>query len=148
MAAYETADLGLSPFTAEMRVPRDAALKQFALNADFLRHLLRAHPLDGLDEAQIASLRPASANLIGPDLSQRHTDAAWQIELRDGSLACLLLECQAEPDPTMPFRALHAVATLGLKLSRSATGIIANESATGPSLDALHWQAGVVRRGR
>ncbi len=109
---------GLPLFSAEMRLPRDAALKQFALNADFLRHLLRAHPLDGLDEVQIASLSPASANLIGPDLSQRHTDAAWQIDLRDGSLAYLLLECQAEPDPTMPFRALHAVATLGLKLSR------------------------------
>ena len=88
MTGYETADLGLSPFTAEIRVSRDAALKQLALNAGFLRHLLRTHPLDGLDEVQIASLRPASANLIGPDLSQRHTDAAWQIELRDGSLAC------------------------------------------------------------
>jgi len=40
------------------------------------------------------------------------------MELRDGSFAFLLLECQAEPDPTMPFRALHSVATLGLKLSR------------------------------
>ena len=101
-----------------MRLPRDAALKQFALNADFLWHLLRAYPLDGLDEAQIADIKPASANLIGPDLSQRLTDAAWQIGLRDGSLAWVLLECQAEPDPTMPFRALHSVATLGLKLSR------------------------------
>jgi len=118
MTGYETADLGPPLFTAEMRVPRDAALKRFALNADFLRHLLRAHPLDGLDEGQIASIKPASANLIGPDLSQRLTDAAWQIELSDGSLAFLLLECQAEPDPTMPFRALHSVATLGLKLSR------------------------------
>ena len=110
--------LRLALFTAEMRLPRDAALKQFAVNADFLWHLLRAYPLDGLAEAQMADIKPASANLIGPDLSQRHTDAAWQIDLRDGSLACLLLECQAEPDPTMPFRALHAVATLGLKLSR------------------------------
>ena len=118
MTDHETAILGLPLFTAEMRVPRDAAIKRFALNADFLRHLLRAYPLDGLEEAQIARIKPASANLIGPDLSQRLTDAAWQIELRDGGLACLLLECQAEPDPTMPFRALHSVATLGLKLSR------------------------------
>ncbi len=101
-----------------MRLPRDAALKQFALNAYFLRHLLHAHPLDCLDEVQVASVKPASANLIGPDLSQRLTDAPWQIELRDGNLAWVLLECQAEPDPTMPFRALHSVATLGLKLSR------------------------------
>ena len=118
MCDSSTPASGLPRFTAEMRLPRDAALKQFALNADFLWHLLRAYPLDGLDEAQIADIKPASANLIGPDLSQRHTDAAWQIDLRDGSLACLLLECQAEPDATMPFRALHAVATLGLKLSR------------------------------
>ncbi|MDE0102254.1 MAG: Rpn family recombination-promoting nuclease/putative transposase [Bryobacterales bacterium] len=118
MTGSETADLGPPLFTAEMRVPRDAALKRFALNADFLRHLLRAHPLDDLAEAQIASIKTASANLIGPDLSQRLTDAAWQMELRDGSLGFLLLECQAEPDPTMPFRALHSVATLGLKLSR------------------------------
>ena len=118
MTGYETADLEPPLFTAEMRVPRDAALKRFALNGDFLRNLLRAHPLDDLDEAQIASIKPASANLIGPDLSQRLTDAAGQMELRDGSLAFLLLECQAEPDPTMPFRALHSVATLGLKLSR------------------------------
>ncbi len=82
-----------------MRLPADTALKQFAPNTDFLRHVLRAHPLDGLDEVQTANIKLGSANLIGPDLSQRHTDAAWQIELLDGSLARLLQECQAEPDP-------------------------------------------------
>lgn len=118
VCGYEPSAPGLHLFTAEMRPPRDAALKRFALNTDLLWHLLRACPLDGLDGAQIANIKPASANLIGPDVSQRLTDAAWRIEVRDGSLACLLLECQADTDPTMPFRALHSVATLALKLSR------------------------------
>ena len=118
MCCYETSAPRSPLFTAEMRLPRDAALKWFALNTDFPRYLLRAYLLDGLDGAQIASIKPATENLIGPDLSQRLPDGARRIELRDGSLACLLLECQADPDPTMPFRTLHSVATLALKLSR------------------------------
>ena len=54
---------GLPLFTADMRFPDDTALKQFAPNTDFLRHLLRAHPLDGLDEVQTASIEPVRANL-------------------------------------------------------------------------------------
>ena len=87
MCGYETSAPGLPLFTAEMRLPRDAALKGFALNTDFLWHLLHAYPLDGLDGAQIGNIKPGSANLIGPDLSQRLPNAAWRIELRDGSLA-------------------------------------------------------------
>ncbi len=87
MCGYETSAPGLPLFTAEMPLPRDAALKGFALNTNFLWQLLHAYPLDGLDGAQIANIRPGSANLIGPDLSQRLPDAARRIELRDGSLA-------------------------------------------------------------
>ena len=103
--------------TFGMRLPRDAAFKRFVHNADFIRHLLRAHPLPDLDEGQIVEMQPASANIVGPDLTQRLTDVAWRLILRDGRLVWLLLECQAEPDPTMPFRMLQAVATMCFNLS-------------------------------
>ena len=74
--------------------------------------------MPGLDEGQIAEMQPASANIVGPDLTQRLTDVAWRLILRDGRLVWLLLECQAEPDPTMPFRMLQAVATMCFNLSR------------------------------
>jgi hypothetical protein len=104
---------------AEMRLPRDAAFKRFVHYAPFVRHLLRAHPLPGLDEARVVRIEQARANLVGPDLSQRLADGAWRLTLRDGELVYLLLECQSEPDPAMPLRMLHAVATLYLALSRN-----------------------------
>ena len=42
----------------------------------------------------------------------------WRLRLRDGQTAYLLVECQSQPDPAMPYRMLHAVATLALALSR------------------------------
>ena len=66
--------------TFGMRLPRDAAFKRFVHNADFIRHLLRAHPLPGLDEGQIAEMQPASANIVGPDLTQRPQIPSRQCE--------------------------------------------------------------------
>ena len=102
----------------EMRVPRDAAFKRFVLNPTFIRHLLGAYRLPGLDPARVEQVEEAAANLVGPDLSQRLADAVWRLRLRDGQTAYLLVECQSQPDPAMPFRMLHAVATLALALSR------------------------------
>ena len=102
----------------EMRVPRDAAFKRFVLNPTFIRHLLGAYRLPGLDPARVEHVEEAAANLVGPDLSQRLADAVWRLRLRDGQTAYLLVECQSQPDPAMPFRMLHAVATLALALSR------------------------------
>ena len=103
---------------AEMGLPRDAAFKRFVHNPAFVRDLLRAYPLEGLDAESIKRAEPAAANLIGPELLQRLVDSAWRLTLQDGESVYLLLECQSEPDPTMPLRMLHAVATLYLSLSR------------------------------
>ena len=111
-----------SPATAmpviDMRVPREAAFKRFVLHPTFIRHLLGAYPLTGLDPALVERVEDAAANLVGPDLSQRLADAVWRLRLRGGRTAYLLLECQSQPDPAMPYRMLHAVATLALALSR------------------------------
>lgn len=101
----------------ELRVPRDPSFKRFVHNQTFIRHLLRAHPLDGLDESEIVAVDSARGNLVGPDMPQRLADAMWRLKLADGSIVYLLVECQAEIDPTMPFRMLHAVATMYLVLS-------------------------------
>ena len=76
---------------------------------------MRAHLWEGLDAERIEL---AQTNLIGPDLSQRLADSAWRLIMQDGELVYLLLECQSEPDATMPLRMLHAVATLYLALSQ------------------------------
>ena len=102
----------------DMRVPRDASFKRFVLHPTFIRHLLGAYPLTGLDPALVERVEDAAANLVGPDLSQRLADAVWRLRLRDGRTAYLLVECQSQPDPAMPYRMLHAVATLALALSR------------------------------
>ncbi len=102
----------------EMRVPRDAAFKRFVLHPTFIRHLLGAYPLPGLDPDRVERVEPASANLVGPDLSQRLADAVWCLRLRDGRRAYLVVECQSQPDPAMPYRMQHAVGTLALALSR------------------------------
>lgn len=101
-----------------MRVPRDSAFKLFLLNQTFLRHLLQAHPLAGIEPSEVIAIEPANTNFVGPDLRQRLPDAVWRLTLADGELAYLLLECQHAVDPSMPFRLLHAVATLYLALSK------------------------------
>ncbi len=100
----------------EMRLPRDPAFNRFVLHSTFIRHLLVAFPLPGLDPALIEEVEATAANLVGPDPSQRLTDAVWR--LRDGQTVYLLVECQSRPDPSMPYRMLHAVATLALARSR------------------------------
>ena len=103
----------------EMRLPHDAAFKRFVLNLTFVRHLLHAFPLAGVDAAEVVAIEDASANLVGPRLGQRLPDAVWRLTLQDGTITFLLLECQSEVDPSMPFRMLNAVSTLYLALSQS-----------------------------
>ena len=107
---------------AELRSPHDASFKHFVWNPEFVRPLLRARPLLGLDEAEVVETEQARSNLIHPDLSQRVVDAAWKLTLRDGGLVYLLVECQSTPDPSMPFRILNAVSALYLYLSRNPPG--------------------------
>ena len=107
---------------AELRLPHDASFKSFVQNPEFIRHLLRAEPLQDLDEAEVVEIEEARSNLIHPDLSQRVVDAAWKLTLRDGGLVYLLVECQSTPDPSMPFRILNAVSALYLYLSRNPPG--------------------------
>lgn len=59
-----------------------------------------------------------SSDRLGPRLTQRLADAVWRLTLEDGSLVYLLIECQSEVDPTMPFRMLDAVGALYLALSK------------------------------
>ena len=87
-----------------------------------MRHLLRAQPLEDLDEAEVVEVEEARSNLIHPDLSQRVVDAAWKLTLRDGGLVYLLVECQSTPDRSMPFRIPNAVSALYLHLSRNPPG--------------------------
>ena len=107
---------------AEMRLPHDASFKRFVQNREFVRHLLRAEPLPGLDEAEIVRIEQARTNIIRSDLSQRVVDAAWELTLRDGALVYVLVECQSTPDPRMPVRMLNAVSGLYLDLSRKPPG--------------------------
>lgn len=100
----------LPMLVAESRLPCDAAFKRFVHYAPSARHLLRAYPLPGLDEASVVRIEQARANLVGPDLSQHRADGVWLLTLWDGELVYLLLECQSEPDPAMSLRMLHAVA--------------------------------------
>ena len=76
---------------AELRLPHDAFFKSFVQNPEFMRHLLRADPLQDLDEAEVVEIEQARSNLILPDLSQRVVDAAWTLTLRDG------VECHLMP---------------------------------------------------
>ena len=101
----------------EMRVPRDSSFKLFVLNGTFIHHLLRAYPLPGIDPDEVVAIDAASPNFIGPDLRQRLPDAIWRLTLANGEIVYLLVECQDEVDPSMPFRQLHAVATLYFALS-------------------------------
>ena len=132
----------------DMRVPRDAAFKRFVLHPTFIRHLLGAYPLTGLDPALVERVEDAAANLVGPDLSQRLADAVWRLRLRDGRTAYLLVECQSQPDPAMPYRMLHAVATLALALSRDPPpGLQGGTGPADPQPDRVQ-RAGPVAAGR
>ena len=55
---------------AEMRLPHDASFKRFVQNTEFVRHLLQAEPLPGLDEAEIVGIEQARTNIVRSDLSQ------------------------------------------------------------------------------
>ena len=47
-----------------LRIPHDSSVKRFVFNPHFIRHLLRAYPLGGLEEADVTSIEDASANLV------------------------------------------------------------------------------------
>ena len=59
----------------DMRVPRDAAFKRFVLHPTFIRHLLGAYPLTGLDPALVERVEDAAANLVGPPVPAGPRDA-------------------------------------------------------------------------
>ena len=104
---------------AYLRTPHDSAFKRFVLNPHFIRHLLQAYELPGLDAAQVLRIEPASANLVDRYLKQRLVDAMWRVEMRDGSIVFLLIECQSTMDPTMPVRFLHSAAAVYLALTEN-----------------------------
>ena len=104
--------------TIDLRIPHDGSFKLFFYNETFIRHLLRAHPLLGIDESAVVAIDNLNSNLVGPQLKQRVADAVWRLTMSDGSLVYLLIECQSEVDSTMPFRILHEVASLYLALSK------------------------------
>lgn len=103
----------------EMCLPHDPAFKRFLLNLIFVRHLLHALPLAGIDATEVAAIEDASANLVDPRLEQSLPDAVWRLTLQDGSITFLLIECQSEVNPSMAFRMLYAVSALYLALSQS-----------------------------
>ena len=103
----------------EMRVPRDSSFKLFVLNQTFIRHLLQAYPLTGIDLSEVVAIDATSPNFVGPYMRQRVADAVWRLTLANGELVYLLVECQDKVDPTMPFRMLHAVSTLYFALSNN-----------------------------
>ena len=103
----------------EMRLPHDSAFKRFVLNLTFIRHLLRAYPLAGIDAAEVVAIEDASANFVDPRLAQRLPDAVWRMRMADGTISFLLVECQSEVDPSMPFRMLNAVSAMYLALSQA-----------------------------
>ena len=104
--------------TIDLRIPHDGSFKLFFYNETYIRHLLRAHPLLGIDESAVVAMDNLNSNLVGPRLKQRVADAVWHLTMSDGSLVYLLIECQSEVDSTMPFRILHEVASLYLALSK------------------------------
>ena len=98
----------------------DSAFKLFVHHQSFIRHLLRAYPPLGIDEREVVAIDAGNANLVAPHgQGQRLADAVWRLTLADGEIAYLLIECQAEIDPSMPFRMLHAAAGLYLILSQN-----------------------------
>ena len=105
------------PLLIDMRLPHDSAFKRFVHSPAFIRHTLRAHPLAGIDEAEVEAIEDAGANFVDDRLVQRLADAVWRLRMADGSITFLLVECQAKVDPSMPFRMLNAVSALYLALS-------------------------------
>ncbi len=99
---------------------RDSAFKLFVHHQTFIRHLLRAYPLRGIDECEVVAIDAGNANLVVADgQGQRLADAVWRLTLADGEIVYLLVECQAAIDPSMPFRMLHAAAGMYLILSQN-----------------------------
>ena len=106
--------------TIDQGLRRDSAFKLFVHHQTFIRHLLRAYPLLGIDEREVVAIDAGNANLVAPHgQGQRLADAVWRLTLADGEIAYLLIECQAEIDPSMPFRMLHAAAGMYLILSQN-----------------------------
>ena len=102
-----------------LRTPHDSAFKRFVLNPHFIRYLLQAYKLPGLDAAEVLRIEPAGASLVDRYLKQRLVGAMWRVEMRDGSIVFLLIECQSTKDATMPVRFLHSVAAVSLALTEN-----------------------------
>ena len=134
-----------SMLTIDYRIPHDSAFKRFLLNAIFLRHLLRAYPLAGIDEAKVVAIDAANSNLVGPRLTQRLADAVWRLTMEDGTLVYLLIECQSEVDLTMPFRMLDAVGALYLALSKDPPREYGYSASSVPRVKHLTIYSGAQR---
>ena len=105
--------------TIDQGLRRDSAFKLFVHHQTFIRHLLSAYRLLGIDEREVVAIDAGNANLVAAGRQgQRLPDAVWRLTLADGEIAYLLIECQAEIDPSMPFRILHAAAGMYLILSQ------------------------------
>ena len=95
-----------------MRLPHDAGFKNFVLHEVFLRHLLRAFPLSGVREEDVARIRPYKANFVGDLMEQRLPDAVWELETRDRRLIYVVVECQSSVDRGMHFRMMNVSSML------------------------------------
>ena len=95
-----------------MRLPHDAGFKNFVLHEVFLRHLLRAFPLSGVREEDVARIRPYKANFVGDLMEQRLPDAVWELETHDGRLIYVVVECQSSVDRGMHFRMMNVSSML------------------------------------
>lgn len=97
---------------AHLRLPHDGTFNLFVQIHKFIRHMLRAFPIPSFVESEFAHLRDQPANFVGLKLEQRYSDAVWELEMTDRTLAYLLIECQSKVDPAMHGRMTHAAGIL------------------------------------
>ena len=78
---------------ARLCLPGGGDFRRFALNVEFIWQLLQAHPLGGLDAAEVCKIELARPNLMNRFLKQRLAVANSGLEMRDTSIVF-------EPSPT------------------------------------------------
>ncbi len=120
-----------------MAVPIDASFKRFLRNRRLLLHLLRLFPVRSISVDQIEDLGQDCTNLIGPKVDQRELDSLWWLQMKDGELVFLIIECQSRPDTSMHWRMFHAIGILGLRLSQSPPRHLGYTSTCNPLLRGL-----------
>ncbi len=120
-----------------MAMPVDASIKRFMRNRRLLLHLLRLFPVRSISVDQIEDLGQDCTNLIGPKVDQRELDSLWWLQMKDGELVFLIIECQSRPDTSMHWRMFHATGILGLRLSQSPPRHLGYTSTCNPLLRGL-----------